>query len=143
MRLIGVVMNAPENEERDSHYKAMAAMMDYGFSSYTAKQLGRKGDVVGSVRISGSKVNSMDVVLGSDVNLPVTASSDFEPKVEYDYPRSLQAPVAANEPVGKATFTDEEGKNVTVDLYLKEGVERYTFGLVFKQVWQRFFSALL
>jgi hypothetical protein len=45
--------------------------------------------------------------------------------------------------VGKATFTDEEGKNVTVDLYLKEGVERYTFGLVFKQVWQRFLSALL
>lgn len=143
MRLIGVVMNAPENEERNSHYKAMAALMDYGFSSYTAKQLGRKGDVVGSVRISGSKVNSIDVVLGSDVNLPVTASSDFEPKVEYDFPRSLQAPIAANESIGKATYTDEEGKTVTVDLYLKEGVERYTFGLVFKQVWQRFVSALL
>ena len=143
LRLIGVVMNAPENEERDAHYKAMAAMMDYGFSSYTAKQLGRKGDVVGSVRISGSKVNSMDVILGSDVNLPVTASSDFDPKAEYDYPRTLQAPIAANEAIGKATYTDEEGKTVTVDLYLKEAVERYTFGLVFKQVWQRFFSALL
>ena len=143
LRLIGVVMNAPENEERDAHYKAMTALMDYGFSSYTAKQLGRKGDVVGSVRISGSKVNSMDVVLGSDVNLPVTASSDFDPKTQYDYPRSLPAPVAADEPIGKATYTDEEGKTVTVDLYLKEAVERYTFGLVFKQVWQRFLSALL
>ena len=137
LRLIGVVLNA------EDHYAAMSQLMDYGFSTFTSKLLGQKGDVVGSVRISGGRIDSVDVILGSDVNLPVALAGNFEPQVEYDYETSMAAPVSADAPIGEATFIDEEGNQVRVDLYLAESVDRYTFATVFKEVWQRFFSALL
>lgn len=143
MRLIGVVLNAADNEDHSARYIAMSALMDYGFSSFTAKQVGKRGDVIGSVRISGAKVNAVDVVLGDDVNLPVMANSDFDPQPSFDYPNSLPAPVSADQPIGKATYTAEDGQTVAVDLYLKDDVERYTFGMVFRQVWQSFLAALL
>ena len=143
LRLIGVVLKAAETDDHDGHYKAMSKLMDYGFSSYSAKVLGKKGDVVGSVRISGGKTNSADVILGDDVTLAVTTENGYDPQLTYDIPNSLSAPVSADQPIGKATYIDDEGKTVSVDLYLAESVDRYTFGTVFKLIWQRFFSALL
>ena len=143
LRLIGVVLKAADTDDHDGHYTAMSKLMDYGFSSFSAKVLGKKGDVVGSARISGGKANSVDVILGDDVTLAVTTENSYDPQLTYDIPNSLPAPVSADQPIGKATYIDEEGKTVSVDLYPAESVERYTFGTVFKQIWQRFFSALL
>ena len=144
LSLIGVVLNAADNDDHDGHYQAMAKLMDYGFSSYSAKVLGKRGDVVGSVRISGGKTGSVDVILGDDVTLAVAAEGgSYDPQLTYDIPKSLSAPVSADESIGTATYVDEEGKTVSVDLFPAESVDRYTFGTVFKLVWQRFFSALL
>ncbi|MBR2783351.1 MAG: D-alanyl-D-alanine carboxypeptidase [Firmicutes bacterium] len=143
MRLIGVVLKAAENDEHNGHYAAMTSLMDYGFESYTSKVLGTKGQVVGSIPISGAKVKSVDVVLGSDVMMPVMTQSNYEPQSTFDYPKSLQAPVSKEEPIGHATYIGEDGNIVTVDLYLAESLDRYTFATVLKQVWDKFISALL
>ena len=143
LRLIGVVLKAAETDDHDGHYTAMTKLMDYGFSSYSAKVLGKKGDVVGSVRISGGKANSVDVVLGDDITLAVTTENGYDPQLTYDIPNSVPAPASTDQPIGKATYIDEEGKTVSVDLYLAESVERYTFGTIFRQIWQAFLSALL
>ena len=141
LRLIGVMLKAKEQD--NGHYAAMAKLMDYGFESYTAVELGKKGDVVGSVKVSGAKVGSVDVILGSDVKMPMQTDGNYQPQVTYDYPASLQAPVSADEPIGTASFIDDIGNKVTVDLYLKESLDRYTFAIVFKQVWERFITVLL
>ena len=137
LRLIGVVLNAAD------HYAAMTMLMDYGFGTYQALEMGKRGDVVGAVKVIGAKVEQIDVLLGDDVSVPVEFGSDFVPEPTYNFPLTKEAPFSADEPIGDVTYTDELGNYITVDLYLAQGAERYTFQTVLQQVWRQFVSVLL
>ena len=137
LRLIGVVLNA------DDHYEKMAQLMDYGFGRYQALELGKQGDIVGQVRVISGDIDLVDVVLGDDISIPIELGSDYVPEAVYDYPLALDAPFDVSEPVGTVSYADRLGNVVKTDLYLARGAERYTFGTVLQEVWQRFLAVFL
>ncbi len=137
LRLIGVVLNA------DDHYEKMAQLMDYGFGRYQALELGKQGDIVGQVRVISGDIDLVDVVLGDDISIPIELGSDYVPEAVYDYPLALDAPFDVSEPVGTVSYADRLGNVVKTDLYLARGAERYTFGTVLQEVWQRFLVVFL
>lgn len=136
LRLIGVVLNCPNRNDE------MAKMMDFGFSNYQAVQVGKAGDVVGEVRLLNARVKKVDVVLGQDVSIPVEQGSAYTGTPAYDFPLALEAPVAADQQIGVATYTDSQGNEIQAPLFVKEGADLYTFAIVFRQAWQRFLSIL-
>ena len=135
--LIGVVLNA------EDHYDAMTQLMDYGFANYESVEMGKKGDVVGSIKVLRSNLDTVDVVLGRDVVLPVEMGSNFEPEVKYNFPLTLDAPFNTEEPIGTAVYVDSMGYSAEIPLYASKNAELYTFKLVFSQIWQRFISWLM
>ena len=88
-------------------------------------------------------LNRVAVTLADTVCFSIAAESDYEPTVEYQLPDSVEAPLLAGQEVGTAIFTDEEGNTVEVSLLVNEDVPRYTFGLIFGEVWQRFTNFFL
>ena len=137
LRLIGVVLNATD------HYTEMARLMDYGFCNYEAVDLGKAGDIVGQVKVISGRVDSVNVILGADVSVPVEINSGYEPVVAYDYPLALEAPFTNEESIGDMVYEDSLGNTFYVPLYLDSGVERYSFTTVFAEVWQAFLAAFL
>jgi len=137
LRLIGVVLNC------DEHYEEMCRLLDYGFASYESVPVGKKGDVVGSVKVLNGNVKRLEAVLAEDakITLEKGASADVSP--EYEFSQALEAPLQAGEVIGRACFTHKSGIKTEVPICVKGEAERYTFGLVWQKVWQTFFSALL
>lgn len=137
LRLIGVVLNC------DEHYQEMCNLMDYGFATFTAVKVAQAGDIIGSVRVSNGNVKRVDAVLGADVSIMLEKGSVFDGEPVYEYDQTLEAPIEAGQEIGTARFVDTSGVSVEVPICVRAAAERYTFGIVWKQVWQALVSALL
>lgn len=137
LRLIGVVLNC------EAHYQEMCNLMDYGFNLFTAVKVGQAGEVIGSVRVSNGDVKRVDAVLGADARIVLEKGSTFDGEPVYDYARVLEAPIEAGQEIGTARFVDATGATVEVPICASTASSRYTFGIVWKQVWQSLVSALL
>lgn len=137
LRLIGVVLNAQDR------YAQMEKMMDYGFSKFSGQRVAERGDVIGSVRVLHGKIDTVDLVVGGDVVVPIEQGSSYKPEAKYDYPLTLETPFSSTEPIGTVTYADSLGNPISAPLYVTESAERYTFGIVWQQVWQKFLSVFL
>jgi len=132
MRLIGVVMNCPDQ----THYAQMTLLMDYGFANYEPLVLGNKGDVLGKVKVVKGDLSEVDAVLGDDIVIAVAKGETVETTPALDLPRTIKAPCTRENPIGSISYSDGSGNTVIAPLYLKDCVERYTFPIVIQSVWQ-------
>lgn len=137
LRLIGVVLNC------DEHYEEMCKLLDYGFASYESVRVGKKGDVVGSLKVLNGNVKRLDAVLAEDASITLEKGSNADVTPVYEFSQALEAPLEAGEVIGTARYTDANGMSTEVPICVRDSAERYTFGLVWQKVWQTFFSALL
>lgn len=141
LRLIGVVLNCNEQGE---HYQEMCSLMDYGFTSYDTVTMGQAGDLVGSVRVQNGNVRRVNAVLAEDARILLEKGQSADSVTyKYEFSQSVEAPIQAGTQVGVARYTDAKGTVTEIPICVKEGAESYTFGLVWRRVWQAFFSALL
>ncbi|MBQ1502334.1 MAG: D-alanyl-D-alanine carboxypeptidase [Firmicutes bacterium] len=139
MRLIGVVLDAPEQ----SHYVQMEALMDYGFANYKPKLIASAGDVVGRVKIAHGVVSKANLVLGQDVIIAEPNNSDFEVgRGKLSVPSSIEAPCDNTDPVGTITYTDDMNDVIEVPVFLDKSVARFTYKDALRSVWQSLMNAL-
>ena len=139
MRLIGVVLDAPEQ----SHYEQMEALMDYGFANYKPKLIASAGDVVGRVKIAHGVVSKANLVLGQDVIIAEPNNSDFEVgRGKLSVPSSIEAPCDNTDPVGTITYTDDMNDVIEVPVFLDKSVARFTYKDALRSVWQSLMNAL-
>ena len=136
LHLIGVVLNSPDW----GHYDAMSQLMDYGFQGFEAIKVGSAGELIGAIKVINGNVDYVDAILAGDAFLTVERNSEFTSEPKYEYPLTLEAPFDTSEPIGKAIYTDPLGNKIEVPIMLTSSAERYTFGVVFQQCWQRFIS---
>jgi serine-type D-Ala-D-Ala carboxypeptidase (penicillin-binding protein 5/6) len=139
MRLIGVVLNCPEQ----THYEAMTQLMDYGFENFQPLLISEAGKALGKVKVNQGDSREVEAVLAHDLVIAVPNGSTFSTDLKIDLPASVTAPLDPTVAIGSVSFSDDQGNKTEVPLYPKESVERYTFGTVFKAVWQRFIAVLL
>jgi D-alanyl-D-alanine carboxypeptidase (penicillin-binding protein 5/6) len=138
MRLIGVVMNCPDQ----THYAQMTLLMDYGFENYEPLTLAKSGDVMGTVKINQGNLSEVEAVLTDDIVIAVANGETLTANPKPALPRTVDAPCNNDTQIGSVSYQDAEGNTVTAPLYLKIDVERYTFSLVIKNVWQSVIDAL-
>jgi D-alanyl-D-alanine carboxypeptidase (penicillin-binding protein 5/6) len=111
MRLVSVVMGSSSIKARED---ASAALLNYGYTFYETAKVKSAGEVLLKPRVYKSAEQYVtlavprDIVLtvgrGQIVNLKSTAHLFKEP---------LVAPLAANQPVGELTVTDQAGEVVS------------------------------
>lgn len=120
MRLISVVLNEKEKEDRSSE---TIALMEYGYSLYGSDIIISKDKKLGNVYISNSSKRTYPFYLKDDVKLITKKGND---KVDYKYEIKLdkkEAPLRKGEKVGTLIYKTEEG-NKNYDLIIKEDIKK-------------------
>ncbi|MBR3017130.1 MAG: D-alanyl-D-alanine carboxypeptidase [Clostridia bacterium] len=98
MRLIAVVLGAPNSQTR---FDEARAMMDYGFANYNRVQVAKAGDLVGvQVPVKLGAREQVDAALGSGLSLLLRNGQQNQLSFETHLPEYLNAPVEEGEPLG-------------------------------------------
>lgn len=102
MRLIAVVLNAPDSDIRNSTAKEL---MEYGFANFTVKKLYSKEDVVAKDIKLKSANDSFNGVLENPLSVVVEKGSEKQIEKEYVLHENIELPVAKGQIIGEATAT--------------------------------------
>lgn len=123
MRLITVVMNAKEKEDRNTD---TINMMEYAFSNYYKETLLKSDKSLGNIFIDNAKNREVKYYLEKDVN--VVLNKDIK-DIKYNYNINLdnvKAPLKKGSVVG--TLTMEYNNNiVNYNLIVKEDIKKTSF----------------
>lgn len=97
MRLIAVTLRDPDD------WRDHAALLDYGFESYTMQTLTRAGEPWGLAPVRGSLCRFAPVCAAEDVRYPLAAGERITASVRWN--GAVQAPASAGTAAGTLIFT--------------------------------------
>ncbi len=97
-----------------------AAMLDYGFSTYTTQTLAEVGQIMGEVAVIGGAEETVQAVLQEDILCCVSA--DEEPEIQINLPVFVYAPVLAGEQAGSVSVLMNGTEMKSVPLYWRYSV---------------------
>lgn len=137
LRLIGVVLNA------DGMYEQMTKLMKYGFNNFNASQLGKAGDVLGSIKVKSGNITEIPVVLAQNTYIITNKGAEVEANFKVSLPEYIKAPVVKGQILGTATYTDGSGNIVIANIMASTSVAKYTYGSILKTMLGRIFAVLL
>lgn len=121
MRIITVVMNEPDSTTRNSE---TTAMLDYGFNMYGMEQLLNKDNVLGKIKIDLGEKEYVEVVPKEEVNILNNKNSNKR-NVTYNVElNNVKAPIAVGDTVGKINVIENNKTIMTVDVTVKEDVDK-------------------
>lgn len=117
LRAIAVVLGEPNTKTRNSE---VSGMFDYLFAQYKLHNIHKEGDIVGTLNIE--KGVKTELPLKADENYSVLLRKGVTQegiRHEVVVPKSIKAPVAADQTVGKLVVY--QGTNVVKEYELKAG----------------------
>lgn len=122
LTLIAVVMKAPTSQIRNSE---ITTLLNYGFSSYSSKKIGTKGEVVDRINISKSVGNKFDVVIQSDDYLITKKGETLNYTKQIKYNENLKAPVSKGSVIGVVEYLNDKGEIIkTSNIIIDKDVEK-------------------
>lgn len=121
MRIITVVMNEPDSTTRNSE---TTAMLDYGFNMYGMEQLLNKDNVLGKIKVDLGEKEYVEVVPKEEINILNNKNSNKR-NVTYNVElNNVKAPIAVGETVGKINVIENNKTITTVDVTVKEDIDK-------------------
>ena len=132
MELIAVIMKAPTSAQR---FQDAQTLLNYGFSTYVLENAAPE-TALPPVPVSLGTQATVQPVVGGDTHLLLEKAGAGDLRQAVSLPESLEAPVAAGDPIGTLIITSGEGETVAeIPLVAGEEVPRVTF-------WQMFLRML-
>lgn len=120
MRLIAVVLNAPDSTAR---FDSAAAMFDYGFANYRLYPVAEKGTPVkGALTVTGGDEDCVPLVIDGDLTLLITKGNEQEVELVPSIPDFIEAPVAAGQKIGSVDVILDDRKVASLDIVTAESV---------------------
>lgn len=117
MTLICVVLNCgPMWEESER-------LLEYGFKSYSMKELLQPYFVCGTIDVQNSDKESVEVFSIKGFSYPMTNEEYQKASVSFDYPTTLQAPVQKEKIVGKVSIKLNNDLLFEENIYTMEEVK--------------------
>ena len=121
-------MKAPSTKVR---FAEAEKLLDYGFNSFTFKELGKKDDVVGEFFVNKGVNSSIEAVLENDVGTLIKKGNDKEISQELNLQNNISAPVK----LGELTFSSNGEQIATVNIVAKNDSQKINLGNVTKKVF--------
>ena len=132
MELIAVIMKAPTSAQR---FQDAQTLLNHGFSTYVLENAAPE-TALPPVPVSLGTQATVQPVVGGDTHLLLEKAGAGDLRQAVSLPESLEAPVAAGDPIGTLIITSGEGETVAeIPLVAGEEVPRVTF-------WQMFLRML-
>jgi serine-type D-Ala-D-Ala carboxypeptidase (penicillin-binding protein 5/6) len=128
-RLVMVVAGLPSFGERVS---ASVDFMNWGFAAWQNIPLGKKGQVMGRVAISGAADPTIDAVAGKDLFVTLPRGFGMERKTSVEALPGLTAPLKAGQQVGNLVVTMPGQQPVKAPLVTPVAIEEAG---MFRRAW--------
>jgi len=138
MRIIAVVMGAPNTKVRNSD---VSQMMDYAFAQYSNHVVIEKGATIGSLEIEKGMESRVDLAAEQPFSILIKRGSDTS-KIYYevDMDKSIKAPIVAGQPIGKLTIYQGEQAMKEFELLAPRTVEKVNWFRLLKRSTQSLFK---
>lgn len=135
LELIAVIMGADTSKNRFDEAKRM---LDYGFANYDSLIIGKKEDVLGSVKVEKGKVSKINAILEEDSFILLSKGEESNIDKEIILPESIEAPLEAGEEIGTMIIT-LNGKEIhRIKLVSKYSIEKASFVDILKRSLKSF-----
>lgn len=102
LSLIAVIMKSPTTKIR---FAEAQKLLDYGFSTYSYKEFGKKDDVVQSLVVDKGVENNVNAVLENSSGALVKKGEDKNLVQDINLDNSLSAPIQKGQKLGNVTYS--------------------------------------
>ena len=129
MRLVSVVLGTDSMRARED---ASSALLNYGFNFFETKRIYAAGQPLTTMRVWKGKQDEVGLALRRDLYVTSQRGQVSSVKAEFELPQRLLAPLAANQPIGKAKIVVDGATIATHELYPAADVPQAGF---FGRAW--------
>jgi D-alanyl-D-alanine carboxypeptidase (penicillin-binding protein 5/6) len=129
MRLVSVVLGTDSMRARED---ASSALLNYGFNFFETKRIYAAGQPLTTMRVWKGKQDEVGLALRRDLYVTSQRGQVSSVKAEFELPQRLVAPLAANQPIGKAKIVVDGATIATHELYPAADVPQAGF---FGRAW--------
>ncbi|ERI05943.1 D-alanyl-D-alanine carboxypeptidase family protein [Aneurinibacillus aneurinilyticus] len=138
MRVIAVVMGAPDSKTRNQE---VASMMDYAFNQYDSQPLYKENQVIKTVPIEKGKQETVNIVVPYRFSMLVKKGEKADQyQKEINLKADLKAPITKGVKIGEVLIK-KDGKTVSsVDLVAANSVEKAGWWELFKRSTRKMFG---
>ena len=124
LSLIGVILKAPNTKIRFANAQKL---LDYGFSNYSVKSFGKKGDIIKSIKVTKGTLQTIDAVLESDADILTSNRNNSEITQEIILDDTVSAPILENQKLGEIKFSTNGNVVSSVNLIANTKVDKLSF----------------
>lgn len=139
LSLIAVIMHAPTTATRFAEAKAL---LDYGFSNYSAVSFGNSGDMVATVSVEKGVVNTVNAILGSSASVIIPKGLESSVVQNLYLDDFVIAPVMQGQKVGTATYILNNEVIATVDIVAESSVEKSNLFSITNKLYKKWFNLI-
>ncbi len=131
LSLIAVVMKAPSTKVR---FAEAQKLLDYGFSTFSFKQFGKKDEVIKTLSVTKGVSSSVDAILSDNAGTLIEKGKDKNIEQNLILDDSISAPISSGQKLGEISFTLDGKLLSTVDIVAKNNVDRLNLFTMLKKV---------
>ena len=124
LRLISVIMGAPDVPTRTKEAKKL---IDYGFANYSNYSVAKSGDVIAELQVSKGDKNNIKVISNSDISVLIKKGEDKRVKNEIKLPEILIAPIKKNQKLGELIIYKDDKEVAKFPLISSSDVNKSSF----------------
>lgn len=121
LSLIAVIMKAPSTNLR---FVEAAKLLDYGFSKFSFKNFGNKGDVVQKLPIDKATTSFIDIVLENNTGALIEKGKENQISQEINLEENISAPIKSGQKLGEIYITLDGNILNKVNLVAKNNIEK-------------------
>ena len=131
LSLIAVIMKAPSTKVRFSEAQKL---LDYGFSKFSFKNFGNKGDVIQSVSVNKGVKNSVDVILENSAGTLIEKGKENSIVQSIEINDNVEAPIKKGDVLGKVVFSLDDSEVSSTNLVSANDVDKIGLFTMSKKV---------
>lgn len=139
LSLIAVIMKAPSSALR---FKNATSLLDYGFSNFSYKSFGSKGDITKSVNVTKGVNASVNTIYSSSPSFLIKKGEESSITYEINLNDSVQAPISQGQKLGTITYSLNGNVLSSIDLVAENSVDKIGLFNMTKHVFSRWFNLL-
>ena len=124
LRLISVIMGAPDLTTRTKEAKKL---LDYGFANYSSYSIAKSGDIITELSVSKGEKNNIKVVSSRDISVLIKKGEDKKIKKEIKLPEMLSAPIKKDQQIGEMLIYKEDKEIAKLPLVAGNDINKSSF----------------
>ncbi|MEI3401549.1 MAG: hypothetical protein V8R51_04165 [Clostridia bacterium] len=132
-------MKSPTSALRFSN---ATALLDYGFSNYSYKSFGNKGEIVKNVDVTKGVSTNVNAVYEQSPSFLVKKGEESNVTYEINLNNTVQSPVYQGQQLGTIKYSLNGSEIETVNLVAENSVEKINLINMAKHIFNDWFSLL-